>query len=152
MAGVFEALESLRPGARFNCADTLESIEWLDPEHGQPTDEEILDEIERLSELAKTPAPEWAASYRYLLTTPVQARITELADIVAPVARARGDVAVALLAPVDDATKQASLTAALESLNSALNDVNQGLDANEKAILSNWNANYSLGLELSFLS
>lgn len=95
--------------------------------------------------------PDWTGSYRYLLTTPIQTRITTLADIVAPVARARGDVAVAILAPVDDVTKRVSLTAAMEALNRALNDVSQGLDANERAILRNWNHNYHLGLELSFL-
>ena len=120
------------------------------PEGAIPiTREQYLDPNFQSDDLIQS--PEWQGAYSFLLRTPLQARITQLANTNAPVARVRGDIAIALLAPVDDETKRASLTAAVLALHTALEDASQGLDPNERAILNDWNDNYHLGLELGFL-
>ena len=44
------ALESLRPGAAFAVSDNVYSgLEWRDDVHEKPTEQEIIDEIERLT-------------------------------------------------------------------------------------------------------
>ncbi len=46
---IFTALNSLRPGAIWNCTgDTYDDLEWLDENQIKPTKEEVLIELERL--------------------------------------------------------------------------------------------------------
>ena len=46
---IVEALQSLRPGARWNLnGDTLAGLEWADQQQGRPTDAEIEAEAARL--------------------------------------------------------------------------------------------------------
>ena len=48
MANIFDAIQSLRPGAQFSCGDTIDSVEWQDTLHPRPTHDEIRAELARL--------------------------------------------------------------------------------------------------------
>jgi hypothetical protein len=66
MTFIVEALESLRPGARWSLdGDTYEGLEWLDETQSKPTKEEVEAEIARLqsqydlTEYQRQRAPEY---------------------------------------------------------------------------------------------
>lgn len=66
MTFIVEALESLRPGARWSLdGDTYEGLEWLDETQSKPTKRQVEAEVKRLqaaydiSEYQRQRAPEY---------------------------------------------------------------------------------------------
>ena len=49
MTNISQALQNLRPGAKWTCrGNTYEGLEWVDEIQSKPTEDEIIQEIERL--------------------------------------------------------------------------------------------------------